>query len=213
MAQKPRTIHPEDAQDEQLANVPLSAAYTYAYLPTVLDDEGRIKYQPAVLNGYLWPLRADDHPTDAMARDIDALVAAGLLCRYAVNGQDYVHEPRWRSRQKIARPAPSTLPGCPRHEKAFEDVVVETLDKVFEQVNNFVGTTASNIDEAKIRDSLARIVEDVTSLVDPGKAAVYGQKVRGFFVKAGRSPAEAPAAKPSANGKGTSASHPDQPPV
>jgi hypothetical protein len=58
MAQKSRTIHPADAQDERLANLPLSAAYTYAYLPTILDDEGRAKDQPSVFNGYLWPLRA-----------------------------------------------------------------------------------------------------------------------------------------------------------
>src|SRR5205823_14840453 len=90
MAQKSRTIHPADAQDERLANLPLSAAYTYAYLPTILDDEGRAKNQPSVFNGYLWPLRADTHTTDAMISDIGALVGAGLLCRYSVGGQDYL---------------------------------------------------------------------------------------------------------------------------
>jgi hypothetical protein len=198
MTQKPRTIHPGDAQDERLATVPLSAAYTYAYLPTVLDDDGRVKDQPAVLNGYLWPLRAGEHPVDAMISDLDALVGAGLVCRYAVEGQPYLHDPGWRERQRTARPVASTLPGCPTHERTFDDVLSETLSKVSAQVNHFVGAARANIDEAEIRDSVARIVEDVTFLVDPEKAAAYGQKVRGFFTK-GASPAtEPPATEPPA---------------
>jgi hypothetical protein len=183
MPQKPRTIHPGDTQDERLAGLPLTAAYTYAFLPTVLDDEGRAKDQPAVFNGYLWPLRAGEHGIDAMASDITALVDAGLLCRYSVGGADYVHDPNWGARQKVARPVPSTLPRCPAHDKSFDDVVTETLNKVSEQLNAFLGTAAASIDETKVRDSVARIVEDVTFLVDPERAASYGQKVRGLFNK------------------------------
>jgi hypothetical protein len=206
MTQRPRTIHPADAQDGRLATVPLSAAYTYAYLPTVLDDDGRRKDQPAVLNGYLWPLRADEHPIDAMISDLDALAGAGLICRYTVDGQPYLHDPRWRARQKSARPIPSALPGCPKHERTFDDVLSETLSKVTAQVNHFVGAARTNIDEAEIRDSIARIVEDVTFLVDPEKAAAYGQKVRGFFTKGAHQPNEPrttrpPTPEPGANGK------------
>src|SRR5690242_6761469 len=113
MPQKLRSIHPEDAQSDRLAALPLTAAYTYAYLPTVLDDEGRAKDQPAVLNGYLWPLRADEHPTAAMEADLAALHEAGLICRYTVNGRPYVHDPRWKTRHKLIRPAASTLAPCP----------------------------------------------------------------------------------------------------
>jgi hypothetical protein len=183
MTQKPRTIHPGDTQEERLARLPLSAAYTYAYLPTVLDDEGRAKDQPAVFNGFLWPLRAEEHGIDTMARDIAALVEAGLLCRYSVGENDYLHDPNWKSRQKIARPIPSTLPGCPMHDKSIDEVVAETLTKVSEQINAFLGTAAASIDETRIRDGVARIVEDVTFLIDPEKAAAYGQKVRGLFNK------------------------------
>jgi hypothetical protein len=181
MLQKPRTIHPGDTQDERLASLPLSAAYTYAYLPTVLDDEGRAKDQPAVFNGFLWPLRAGEHDVEAMTRDVTALVESGLLCRYSVDGADYLHDVNWRSRQKVSRPSESTLPRCPAHDKSFDDVVAETLNKVSDHVNAFLGNAATSIDEAKIRDSVARIVEDVTFLVDPQKAAAYGQKVRGLF--------------------------------
>lgn len=198
MPQKPRTVHAEDAQDERLAAVPLSAAHTYAYLPTVLDDDGRTKDSPAVLNGYLWPLRADAHPTEAMEADLAALADAGLICRYTVAnntdgrgeqsvGRAFLHDPRWRSRQKASRPAPSSLPPCPVHEKSFEEAVTETLGRFADQVNTFVGTTASRldqkIDQKRIQDSFARIVEDVTFLVDPEKAATNGQKVRSLFAK------------------------------
>lgn len=213
MAQKVRTIHPSDATDERLANLPLSAAYTYAYLPTILDDEGRVKDQPSVFNGYLWPLRADAHTTDTMISDIDALVEAGLLCRYSAGGQDYLHDPAWKAHQKTARPIPSTLPGCPTHDKTFDEVIAETLHKVSEQVNAFFATAATGFDEAKVRDSVARIVEDVTFLVDPEKASSYGQKVRGFFTKTILPAGELPASDMGGNGKGAGTESTGQPPL
>ena len=181
MPQKLRTIHPDDAQDERLAVLPLETAHTYAYLPTVLDDEGRAKDQPAVLNGYLWPLRADDHPTEAMEADLTALAEAGLICRYEVTGRPYLHDPRWKTRHKLTRPMPSTLPPCAEHEKSFDEAVTETLGRFAEQVNSMVGVAASHIDQKRIQDSVARLVEDVTYLVDPEKAVPNGQKVRNLF--------------------------------
>ncbi len=181
MAQKLRSIHPDDAQDERLAALPLETAHTYAYLPTVLDDEGRAKDQPAVLNGYLWPLRADDHPTPAMESDLATLTGAGLLCRYEVAGRPYLHDPRWKMRHKLIRPAPSTLPPCPEHEKSFDEAVTETLGRFAEQMNSVVEVAASHIDQRRIGDSVARLVEDVTYLVDPEKAVANGQKVRKMF--------------------------------
>jgi hypothetical protein len=179
MAQRPRNILPTDAQDERLAAVPLSAAHTYAYLPTALDDLGRAKDQPAVLNGYLWPLRADDHPTAAMASDLDALSDAGLICRYAVDDTGYLHDPEWRRRQRVSR-ASSELPPCPQHDRVFDDVVTDALNKVTEQVKSFLGDSAG-LDEDKVRDTVGRFVEDVSFLVDPDKAASIGAKVREFL--------------------------------
>ncbi len=189
MAHQPRTIHPDDIQDERLAQVPLAAAYTYAYLPIVLDDAGRAKDQPAVLNGYLWPLRADEHGTAAMASDLEALVDAGLLCRYSVGDRTYIHDPAWRTRQRISRPAPSTLPPCPTHDAAPEDLIGDTLRKVSDQLSSFLSSASGSFDESRLRDAVTRTVEDVTFLIDPEKAAVYGQKVREFLGEAtGRQP-------------------------
>jgi hypothetical protein len=186
MRPTPRTIDPADAQDERLAGLPLSAALTWAYLPTVLDDDGRAKDQPAVLNGLLWPLRADEHPTSAMAGDLDALAGAGLVHRYTdAAGTALVHVPDWKQRQRPSRPKPSTLAACPEHDQAFADVVSGILGKVSEQVSTFMGTGGStkgpsfDLDEAAVRDSAARIVEDVAFLVAPDKAADLGRWVRG----------------------------------
>jgi len=179
MAQRPRNIPLTDAQDERLAALPLAAAYTYAYLATVLDDLGRAKDQPAVLNGYLWPLRADDHPTSAMASDLDALADAGLLCRYTVDDTAYLHDPQWRQRQKVAR-ANSEIPACPHHDRVFDNVVTDALNKVTDQVKSFLGDSAG-LNEDKVRDTVGRFVEDVSFLVDPDKAASIGAKVREFL--------------------------------
>lgn len=181
MTQQRRTVHLGDAQDERLAQLPLTAAYTYAYLPTVLDDAGRAKDQPAVLNGYLWPLRADEHGTDAMAADLDALASEGLICRYTVGETAYLHDPAWRTRQRADRPEPSTLPPCPTHETGMDDVVGETLRRLSDQIGSFVGSAAASFDETKVRDAVSRAVEDVTFMIDPEKAAAFGEKVREFF--------------------------------
>jgi hypothetical protein len=190
MAQQPRTVQPGDAQDERLAGVPLSAAYTYAYLPTVLDDSGRAKDQPAVLNGYLWPLRADEHDTQAMAADLESLADAGLICRYTVGERAYLHDPGWRTRQRIGRPEPSTIPSCPTHETGMDDIVGDTLRKLSDQFGSFVGSAASSFDEAKVRDAVSRAVEDVTFMIDPEKAAAFGQKVREFLGETSNRPLE-----------------------
>jgi hypothetical protein len=84
--------------------------------------------------------------------------------------------------------------------------------RVSEQVNAFFGVAGTSVDEAKIRDSVALIVEDVTFLVDPQKAASYGQKVRGFFAKTIHPAVESPAPDPGGNGKSAWKDTTDRPP-
>ncbi|WP_157553343.1 hypothetical protein [Jiangella gansuensis] len=181
MAQSPRTIQAGDIQDERVAGLPLTAAYTYAYLPAVLDDDGRAVDQPAVLNGMLWPLRIDEHPAAFMAADLTALADAGLICRYTVEGRDYLHDPAWRRRQRPVRPERSVLPRCPTHESGLRELVGDTLSSVSDQVGSVIGGAAANVGQSRVRDAMARIVEDVTFPVDPEKAASYGQRVREFL--------------------------------
>ncbi len=180
MAHSSRTIDPGDPQDERVADLSMSAAYTYAYLPLALDDDGRAKDHAAVFNGRLWPLRADTHPTSAMADDLAELAAAGLVCRYTVDGVDYVHDPEWRRRQKLDRPMRSSWPRCPEHDSPFDDIAA-TLGRVPEQLSSAFGSAANRIDTARLGSAFARVVEDVTFPVDPGKAANYGQRLRDYL--------------------------------
>ncbi|SDU66648.1 hypothetical protein [Jiangella alkaliphila] len=181
MAHSPRTIQPGDVQDERVAGLPLAAAYTWAYLPTVLDDEGRAVDNAAVVNGRLWALRFDEHPTTAMADDLEALATEGLICRYAVDGQGYLHDPAWRRRQRLVRPVKSALPRCPVHDSGIREFVGDTITSVQDQVSSILGGAATNAGTTKVRDTVARLVEDVTFPVDPSKAASYGQRIRDFL--------------------------------
>ncbi|HEY2832357.1 MAG TPA: hypothetical protein VGJ14_08040 [Sporichthyaceae bacterium] len=183
MPEKIRSVHLEDVRDDHLAALSISAALTRAYLPTVLDDEGRAKDQPAVLNGQLWPLRAEEHPTAAMDADLAALTEAGVLCRYRVGEQALLHDPSWKERQKPSRALASALPPCPLHDRSFDEAIAETMSRFTEQVNTFVGAATSRIDSRRIEDSVTRLVEDITYLMDPEKAAARGQKVRKIFEK------------------------------
>lgn len=178
MAHSPRTIQAGDVQDERVARLPLTAAYTWAYLPAVLDDEGRAVDNAAVVNGRLWALRFDDHPTAAMAADLEALATEGLICRYAVDGQSYLHDPAWRRRQRLVRPEKSALPRCPVHDSGIREFVGDTISSVQDQVSSILGGAATSAGTTKVRDTFARIVEDVTFPVDPTKATAYGQRIR-----------------------------------
>lgn len=193
MAHSPRTIQPGDVQDERVARLPLAAAYTWAYLPTVLDDDGRAVDNAAVVNGRLWALRFDEHPTSAMSDDLEALATEGLICRYAVDGQSYLHDPAWRRRQRLVRPVRSALPRCPVHDSGIREFVGDTLTSVQDQVSSILGGAATNAGTTKVRDTVARLVEDVTFPVDPSKAAAYGQRIRDFLGGAPARPDDDPA--------------------
>ncbi|MBB5791431.1 hypothetical protein [Jiangella mangrovi] len=181
MAHSPRTIQAGDVQDERVARLALSAAYTWAYLPTVLDDDGRAVDNAAVVNGRLWALRFDEHPTAAMTDDLEALATEGLICRYAVDGQSYLHDPAWRRRQRLVRPERSALPRCPVHDSGIREFVGDTLTSVQDQVSSILGGAATSAGTTKVRDTVARLVEDVTFPVDPSRATAYGQRIRDFL--------------------------------
>lgn len=107
-----RTIKPDAFRSETLSEVPVDAERTFFGLITEVDDDGRIKERPAVLNGALWSLRPE-HTVQHMKDDLDALVECGLACRYDVDGITYLHLRSFNRHQRINRPTPSKLPVCP----------------------------------------------------------------------------------------------------
>ena len=185
MEPKPRLIHPGDPQDERLAGLALSAAYTYAYLPTVLDDAGRGRDQPALLNGRLWPLRADEHPTTAMAADLAGLAEAGLVCRYTVGGQPYLHLPEWADRQVSAsgETASSDLPACPVHEAGAELGAGGVEETIRESVAPDAGERVGQMPglggvEDVLADTFGRVSEQVSAFLDEAAASFDEARIR-----------------------------------
>lgn len=111
-----RTIKPELFCSESLANVPLAAERTFLGLLTQADDHGRLRFNAAVLNGALWPLRPEHTPAD-LEFDVQALIDEGVICRYEVDSKAYLHFPTWKTHQKISHPSTrNQAPPCPHHE-------------------------------------------------------------------------------------------------
>lgn len=112
-----RTIKPEAFVSETLAEVSVETERTFFGLITQVDDCGRIKDQPAVLNGALWALRPD-HTVEDMKHDLEELVRVGLLCRYR-DDQDraVMHLVTFNDNQVINKPSkPKVSWPCPVHE-------------------------------------------------------------------------------------------------
>lgn len=111
-----RTIKPEAFHSESLSQCSVEAERTFWGMSTLADDQGRLKDQPAVINGALWCLRPQ-HTAEAVDDEVSQLVTAGVLCRYVVDGKPLIHFPSWKEHQKINRPGKSRLPACPRHDE------------------------------------------------------------------------------------------------
>lgn len=122
-----RTIKPSAFTSEKLARCSLEAERTFFGLLTQVDDDGRLKYQPAVLNGALWPERIDSHPSSAMESDFDELVRERLVCRYTDSaGRKLFHIPNFNKHQRINRPSKSTFEPCPEDHRSGEGDVEGT---------------------------------------------------------------------------------------
>ncbi|MFI7104112.1 hypothetical protein ACIBK8_32800 [Streptomyces sp. NPDC050161] len=111
-----RTIKPEAFESESLAECSVTAERTFFGLLTLADDNGRFRDHPAIIAGRLWALRAEHTPAH-VARDLDELAAAKLICRYTgCDGRAYLHIVTWERHQKIDRPSASRLPRCAEHQ-------------------------------------------------------------------------------------------------
>ncbi|MYU02099.1 MULTISPECIES: hypothetical protein [unclassified Streptomyces] len=111
-----RTIKPEAFESEDLASVSLTAERTFFGLLTQADDSGRHRDHPAIIAGRLWALRPE-HTATHVARDLDELASAGLVCRYTgCDGRTWLHIVTWDQHQKINKATVSRLPRCPVHQ-------------------------------------------------------------------------------------------------
>ncbi|MFI0743289.1 hypothetical protein ACH4PU_35230 [Streptomyces sp. NPDC021100] len=123
-----RTIKPEAFESEDLASVSVTAERTFFGLLTQADDAGRFRDNAAVIAGRLWALRPE-HTATHVARDLEELAAAGLICRYTgCDGRAWLHIVTWDQHQKISKSTASRVPGCPRHQSSHRCGRCQTAD-------------------------------------------------------------------------------------
>jgi len=104
-----RSVKPELCTSETMAEVSAVAERTFIRLWTHCDDEGRCKDNPKLLKAALFPLH-----DDVTTADVDAhlweLSDCGLIVRYSIDGDPYLHVPSWHEHQKPQKRQVSKLP-------------------------------------------------------------------------------------------------------
>lgn len=108
-----RSIKPDAFKSDTLSQVPRGVRWTFAGLWTYFDDEGRGRDNLRLIKAELYPLD-DDVTIDVLEDDLRQLASLDAVCRYSVDGKDYMHAMKWKH-QSINRPKDSHFPPCPHH--------------------------------------------------------------------------------------------------
>lgn len=116
-----RTIKPSFYKHEDLfeaekaSGLPLRIAFSGLW--TVCDRDGRFAWKPRTLKTDVMPY--DDVDFSLV---LDALVKAGFVVKYSVDGRDYGSVPTWSEHQVInSREADSVIPAPVKHVHAHEE--------------------------------------------------------------------------------------------
>jgi len=104
-----RSVKPELCTSETMAEVSAVAERTFIRLWTHCDDEGRCKDNPKLLKAALFPLH-DDVTTADVDDHLWELSDCGLIVRYSIAGDPYLHVPSWHEHQKPQKRQVSKLP-------------------------------------------------------------------------------------------------------
>jgi hypothetical protein len=110
-----RMIAPEFFTSGTMNALPVHTMVTFAGFWCYADDYGVGEDDETMVKAAAWPRRRS--MTEKKVReDLDALVAAGVLCQYEVNGYRMLHVVSWSEHQKISHATPPKLPPCREHE-------------------------------------------------------------------------------------------------
>lgn len=107
--QRIRTLKPGNWQDEKVCRVGREARLLRDVLITYADDDGRWRHQPRAIIGFGYP-EDDDMTIARFGRQVDELIAAGLVHLYEHDGKRYGCFPTWHAHQVINKYRPSALP-------------------------------------------------------------------------------------------------------
>jgi hypothetical protein len=108
-----RSIKPEAWQDERVGALSRDARLLLVGLITMADDEGRLRAQPSMLIGSLYPW--DEVSPRKLMDWLNEIEREGLVLQYEHDGKPYVAFRNWKRHQRINRPSPSLLPAPPDH--------------------------------------------------------------------------------------------------
>lgn len=114
MARK-RLISPEFFTSGAINALEIDTAMTFVGLWCYADDEGRGEDDTDLIKAAVWPRRRQQS-VKRIARHLDTLFDANLICRYEVNGYRLIHLPSWSEHQKPSHATASRIPPCPMHE-------------------------------------------------------------------------------------------------
>lgn len=112
-----RSIKPEFRRSRTVTAWPRDIRLAFALLWGYLDDEGRGEDDLALLKADMFP-----RDRDVTERKLDGWLWVMCekedppVCRYRVDGSDYLHSTHWTEHQRISHPKPSVVPPCPVHE-------------------------------------------------------------------------------------------------
>ncbi len=110
-----RWIKPSLFSSLTVTRWPVPVRWTFVGLWTYCDDYGRGRDEPRLVKAEVWPL--DDTVTvKKVTEHLAQIEKTGPLCRYKVDGEDYLHITSWGEHQKVSNPTTSTIPACPTHE-------------------------------------------------------------------------------------------------
>jgi len=108
-----RSIKPEFFRSVSIAKLGFGARLTFEGLWCYADDEGRYRYEPALLKADVWPVD-DDVSAKQCGAWVNELEAAGRVCCYTIEGKRYLHIVNWDEHQKIDRRTKPKWPSCPK---------------------------------------------------------------------------------------------------
>ncbi|UOE45494.1 hypothetical protein [Agromyces larvae] len=108
-----RTIKPEFWRSKTIASLDWETRLVLKGLESYVDDNGVGKDDLALIAADVFPRDLSANPRDTLARlseAISALCINGLVVRYSVESEDLLYIDRWKSVQRIDKPARGRFP-------------------------------------------------------------------------------------------------------
>lgn len=110
-----RSIKPELRTSITVSMWPREVRYFFILLWGYFDDYGRGVDDELLIASDCFPRDRDVTP-EVVDAWLETIAESGPLCRYEVDGRNYLHAPNWREHQKPSHPTRSKIPPCPDDE-------------------------------------------------------------------------------------------------